>query len=458
MSNMHSKPGYSSRSDAAVTPAAKAPVPARVHESSSSSQNQQCPIQVLGRNKMHHIKSSLRSSLPVVLAATFAATLAGCLSQAQEAGGRPKSARLTLADAWADAIFDMGMFPVFPPTEDVYVGDMFAFSSPPSFESVETADGLRTAATPRWKSLQVLTRLEDEYRRRPTWGPSPDVRGVAEPDAATQSLYRADRIPTRHRIVGLRSMLKVTLDVPDLEPFIPIEIAPLFDGPATPDRLGVSVQAGDAETYSLSVEALIDELLDVTVGPAGTTFTLKQEHLHNLPLVADPKTGRVYLVVLSEVLYIRSIEASVRRRDARYDEVSTDGQFGQVEPEIPESGLLQTGGEPDEDRAIAAIRRATEMNEALGYSGLEEHKIGGTIEIVMVTNDGITLRRTWPYPLAAAVRGILLEVDASTGNVSRMGPLGVELPNLPPPEPDPQPAASDPAPDPVPDEEQSPRN
>ena len=69
----------------------------------------------------------------------------------------------------------------------------------------------------------------------------------------------------------------------------------------------------------------------------------------------------------------------------------------------------------------------------------------------MMTDDGLTLRRTWPYPLAVGVRGIVLEVDASTGDVPRMGPLGVALPTPPPvvptSEPASEPAASDPQPE-----------
>ena len=51
------------------------------------------------------------------------------------------------------------------------------------------------------------------------------------------------------------------------------------------------------------------------------------------------------------------------------------------------------------------------------------------------------------FALAVAVRGILFEVDVSTGNVPRMGPLGVELPSLPSPDPAPEPAESESSPD-----------
>jgi len=380
---------------------------------------------------MHRTRSSLSWSAAVLLATGIAA----CASTGDdEPNGRPKSSRLTFASEWSAAIHDMGKFPVYPPTEDVYVGDVFAYSEPPSFSSVKSAEGLRAAATPRWSSLQVLPELEEEYRRRPAWGAS-----ASAPSPEGESLYRTDRVPVRHRVVALRSMLKVTLRLPDLEPFIPIEIAPLIEGPATPDRFAVSVQAGDAEVYSLSVDTMLHQLLDVGDGPDGEGFTLKEEYLDNLSIVADPMTGQAYLVVLTEVLYMRSIEATIRKRD---EPPAEDGKK-QVRAETaePAAGAPAEGATeaPDEeDPAVAAILRAAAMNQAFGELDIED-RTGGTVRVVMATDNAITLRRDWPHPLAVAVRGITLEVDASTGSVIRMSPLGIDLPQLPAPEPEVEP-------------------
>ena len=376
---------------------------------------------------MHRTRSRLSWSAAVLLATGIAA----CASTSgdDEPHGRPKSSRLMFAAEWSAAIHDMGKFPVYPPTEDVYVGDVFAYSEPPSFASVKSAEGLRVAATPRWSSLQVLSELEAEYRRRPAWGPSAQ-------SPTGESLYRTDRVPVRHRIVALRSMLKVTLQLPDLEPFIPIEIAPLIEGPATPERFAVSVQAGDAEVYSLSVDTMLDQLLDVADEPDGEGFTLKQEYLDNLSIVADPVTGKAYLVVLTEVLYMRSIEAMVRKRDAPQaegEQEQTAASSTEPAPAAPEESGTEAPGE--EAPGVAAILRAEAMNQAFGELGIED-RTGGTIQVVMATDNAITLRRNWPHPLAVAVRGITLEVDVSTGSVLRMSALGIELPKLPTSEPE----------------------
>jgi len=398
---------------------------------------------------MHRARSSPTWSA----AAVIALGIASCRSTSGEEGapGRPTSSRIAFAETWAGAIHDMGMFPVFPPTEDVYVGDVYAFSAPPIFASTRTADGLRIAATPRWMSLQVLAPLEEEYRSRPTWGGS---------DAAASATAQGGASPVRHRVVGLRSMLKVTLGVADLEPYIPIEVAPLIKGPATPERFAASVQAGDSETYSLSVDAMIGQLFDVAEGPEGPRFTLKPEHLAHLTLAADPQTGKAYLMAVTQVLYVRSVEANIRKREQAEVEAAEEAEQPSrhrrtetEEPSEPAAPAPAAPSQPDaEDAATAAIERARAMNEAFAEAGIQGPS-GEALQVVMATEQAITLRRTWPYPLAVAIRGITVEIDATTGDVLRMGPLGIELPKLPPPPkpaPEPEPEANPEAGEPQP--------
>jgi hypothetical protein len=369
-----------------------------------------------------------------ILSLVLVAGVTSCKSTSdEEAPGRPRSARLKFADAWSAAVLDMGKFPIFPPTEDVYVGDIFAFSAPPSYGAGGSAEGLRTAATPRWSYLNVLSLLEEEYSQRPEW----DELHASASNEEGKSLYRAGQVPVRHRAVAARSMMKTTLQLPDLEPFIPIEIAPLIEGPATPARFGVSVQVGDAEIYSLSMNRVVGQLLDARDEPDSPQYALKPEHLLNLSLVADPISGKAYLVVVTEVLYMRSIEATVRKR-------ATPPADGENSEEVPPTATWRR--QPDDaSPGVIAIEQAKAMNEALGEP--DEPGMGGTLHIVMATDEAVTLRRSWPYPMAVAIRGLTLEVDVATGSIVRMAPLGIELPELPEPDPEPEPE-----PEPTPDE------
>ena len=244
----------------------------------------------------------------------------------------------------------------------------------------------------------MLERLESEHRQRPPW--KPEQPGESPFDASG---------PVRHRIVSLTSMARLKLGDAGLEPLVPVEIVPLIEGAATPGAFGVSLQVGEAESLSLSVDTLVEQLVDIADGDDGPAFTLKPEHRGSLALAADPNTGNAYLVVVSEVLYIRSLEATIRRQGKPSSE--------QVVAPAPDDPML------------AAITRAAAMNEALAASGIED-RIEGAIEFVTVTDDVLTVRRSWSQPLAVAVRGVTLEVGVPTGEVVRMGPLGLELPAL----------------------------
>ncbi|MEM6674159.1 MAG: hypothetical protein AAF726_15040 [Planctomycetota bacterium] len=362
--------------------------------------------------------------------------LAGCALFEGDAGeiGRPTSTRVALTDEWTAAILDMGRYPIVPPTEDLYVGDIFALSSESGNGSVRTAEGLRSLATPRWKSLDVLPLLDAEYRRRPTWQPA---------GGKDESLYSGEESPRRQRLVGIRSLANITVDVPELEPYLPIEVAPLIEGPATPDRLGVSIHVGEAEMYSLSVATILDQLVERLDESASAPFVLKEEHRTNLSLAADPATGLVYFYVITEVLYIRSIEATVRSREDTLAKSPQSWSLRSDADDLLEGPALVPGpnlGE-DKDHALAAIQRAAAMNEALTVNGIEDRTVGA-IKMVMATDEALTMRRTWPHPLAAAVRGITLEVESATGVVRRMGPIGVPL--IDPPAPEEEDDADDP--------------
>ena len=100
------------------------------------------------------------------------AALAGCALPGGQDDREPTQPTPTIADDWNQAILDMGKVPVLPPTEDMYVGDVYALPAPPDYSGTDTSDWL-TAATPRWKSLQVHP---NRCRRGP-----PCVRALVSP-------------------------------------------------------------------------------------------------------------------------------------------------------------------------------------------------------------------------------------------------------------------------------------
>jgi hypothetical protein len=49
-------------------------------------------------------------------------------------------------------------------------------------------------------------------------------------------------------------------------------------------------------------------------------------------------------------------------------------------------------------------------------------------KILSVTDKSVSMRRIWARGLAVAARGLVLEVDKSTGVVRRLGAMGAPMP------------------------------
>ncbi len=297
--------------------------------------------------------------------------LAACRGMAPDDGARPAAAAPGGArGGWAQAIQDVGRYPVLPPSGDVGVGDVFLLSEPPEPGGAGVADALAARAHARWTTLAAPA-LEESLR------------------AGT---------------VSLRPGASIAVESEGLGAFPALELAPLLEAGERPEDLDLSLQVADARTVGVPVDELLAQLL-LPADPAGAGRPLlAPRHRQDLGLAANPATGRAYLVVVSEAMLLREADLLVRRR-----------------------GAAGSGGVLDGESARAAARRARELNATLAGSARAD-RVDGAFEFVAVTDDALTVRRTWNAPLAIGVRGLTLEVDVATGEVLRSAPIGVELP------------------------------
>ena len=83
-------------------------------------------------------------------------------------------------------------------------------------------------------------------------------------------------------------------------------------------------------------------------------------------------------------------------------------------------------GEEEENLALdpiyAAFVRAHAINQVLIHSGVDNYP-GGLLRFISVTDDSVSVRRTWQRGLAIGVRGLTLEVEKATGKVLYAGPM-----------------------------------
>jgi hypothetical protein len=395
-------------------------------------------------------------------------------------------------DDWAQRLDTMGLVPVMPPREDIRVGDIYALSLNPEAavsQQQRKAAAREVAGVTRWDTLPVLSELTDEYRQRPSWPRTPDSfllptaegepSAWEEPEAQSGSIFDPDEVPTRLRIVGVELFTTVSFGGSNLDHIIPTEAATLITGDANSNIMAINMRAGSAESYALSMDEVIGLLTEPAAGQTEARFRIKQPYRDRLDFIADPIKNRVWLQVVTEVVYIRSADVSIRLKleTPRDDEVTAaellphviEAQPSPAEPptEAPAEAPTEAPAEPpaeapadeapgaDDDqapgaddsgaqeaategptvdegiRAYAATKldplygafvRANAINEMLEEMDADDVP-GGTTRFLSVTDESVALRRVWPRGLAVGVRGLYLEVDATTGDILKSGTL-----------------------------------
>jgi hypothetical protein len=176
--------------------------------------------------------------------------------------------------------------------------------------------------------------------------------------------------------------------------------------------------------YSLSLNALLALLVEESGDGDDRGYVLKSEYSSRLPLIAQLGSGRVWVRVISEVLYVRSLDIAI-------DPVHIDDM-----DDLPPPNLTAAPPPPPDaptfegDPLLQPFERAGKINVLLANAGVDQSP-GVVTRVVSATDAGVTVRRIWQYPIAIAVRGLTLEVDSGTGGVVRIGTLGKPWSNRP---------------------------
>ena len=172
---------------------------------------------------------------------------------------------------------------------------------------------------------------------------------------------------------------------------------------------------------------------------------LKKQYWRNLTAVATDGTQPVLLHVISEILYMQSldiklsgeldldipedVEATIETdlaededgdEDATTESVQEGDQTGQEQ-----AAVLVDAAEDDEitiTQNTNAFTRALAINEVLEAQGVDDN-VGVKTKLVYIDEDDVVMRLTLPRPVAIGVRGLILQVDPLSGEVLRIAPL-----------------------------------
>jgi hypothetical protein len=273
---------------------------------------------------------------------------------------------------WDDSVGNMGVAAIVPPSEDVMVGDMYVYAFNPDFPVANGSDrrGGGLSISPRWASLNLLKELEQEYKLRPAWPKTPDAyfqisddpenREWPEPRSAEkQSIFAENSVTDRLRIMGIPEFSSITLTEGDLNAIVPTEAINLVFGSAWSDDKAITIRLNATETYSLGLQKVIEAALEYNaLGSA-----LKAPYRNHLDLVSDPRSNAVWVRILSDVIYVRSIDIIIQSQAAfKPDEAANANEFVAEMEEIVVVTEAEAPATAEEDeRQDAAVQSVVEV-------------------------------------------------------------------------------------------------
>jgi hypothetical protein len=236
---------------------------------------------------------------------------------------------------WSTNMRELGIVPIFPPREDVQVGDIYVFPYNP--ESKETdklfqKGDYRIGMSPRWATIDSIVKLaSDEYQKRMSFPATTVdplvVQGgiLTQPTSGSNKVFVPDATPNRLRQVAFPEFLSASFSQGNLSALIPIEAINLAFGASWSNSKNVVVKIPAAESYAVSAQEVIRALF--SYDPTVKKYKLKSQYgdlltaFQEEPVVVKGKTippsDSVWIRVPTEVYYARAMDISVESKKSR---------------------------------------------------------------------------------------------------------------------------------------------
>jgi hypothetical protein len=381
-----------------------------------------------------------------------------------------------VAREWSLAIRELGITPVFPPREDLQVGDIYMAPSTPEREAV-LLDEKGFVPLGLWVgTVKVDDPLEEFYRHRDNFPPTPPT-GTSQPTAPGTNIFSSGDT-SRLRIVGFPMFMSATFNQGSLSGLVPVEAVSVAFGVSLFGSKTITVSVPRAESYGLPAASLYNLLVPTSsshpnqpkiwTGLAAGGL-LPEDLASYLPAgqlteaTKDPGWNTkkyAYLRVITEVFYARELDVAIDSTEGRG--LAADVQPVVIPPVLPGgtaplSGVLPTavGGTPTTGEGTPASgakgeaqptgtasapslsfkeatpqQLAAELNRQLDEA-TQRRVPGGGARFVAVGKRGISLRLTYERPVAIGYRGMLLKLYEN-GKVEGAGSGGSPVPTAKP--------------------------
>ncbi len=326
------------------------------------------------------------------------------------------------AREWSLALREMQIVPVFPPREDVQIGDVYLVTADEmqTLESVDTASG-KSGFLPigvQLDHVNLNTQLAAYYNARAAFPATvldrTDLTSAPQPTNPAGVWTGGDA--TRLRLVGFPEFLSATYSKGDLSALIPVE------------AVQVGLAAGFTKNKKVKVSIPVAESCGLPVATVLARYQAadgRKTHVDDLakkmfaPLMSDSTKGQAvgYIRLITEVYYARVIDVSV------YDSKSRGGQLN-VKLPVPEglpaarsgAGAGAGGGAAGGDAtptstevSMTPQQAAEELNKQLAAS-LASSTPGVNLKFVSAAEGSVSLRRTYERPIAIGYRGVVFPI------------------------------------------------
>jgi len=375
-----------------------------------------------------------------------------------------------VAREWSKTMRELGITPVFPPREDVQVGDIYMAPTTPEGEaSALEAKGYVPLGL--WvATADVSDALKTFYGARPSF-PVTDKTNTAQPHSSASTVF--DETDARRlRVVGFPVFMSATLTQGSLSGLIPTEAVSVAAAAGFMQARRVTVSVPRAESYGIPAAVLLGSLItgaasgqtkkQWNTARAGgfvardVTFYLPSEQRTNLQSDPEWEAGHRYgyVRVITEVFYARELDVSIESSrggglslDVRpavtsavtsvppvpapvngTDSGASSGGGGgggaagakPSESQVPKEGQAVTFSEPTPQEIAAALNK--QLDAAKGGAAP-----GVGARFVTAGAQGIGMRVTFERPIAIGYRGVLVKLFED-GSVEGAGGLGSAVP------------------------------
>ncbi len=347
---------------------------------------------------------------------------------------------------------EYGINPVFPPREDLQVGDVYLRRGDPA-----DARFVRNAFVPidLWVASLQPSSVERHYERRGSFPDSledslTDEEGKVLPgrfvkvpaDAGDPANAFSRHDLSRLRQVAFPDFLSLSVQSGDVRALVPVQALSIGFGASWQNDQQADVKIPAAESYGIPFSQIKASLFDPGSTPARISpqiathadLEMFRRRLDALAPTADPCPRQyVYLDVITEVYYARVMDIAISTKYAVGTRVRVEPMSKSVVTETTstetrtgeDAPSTQTTTTKTTERATVPltgdpIARAQALNERLREVD-DLNKVGGTFQFISVSENSVGMRRSYQRPVAIGWRGVTLRVRVRDGAVDGVG-------------------------------------